>query len=71
MKIKRFRDINEGIFSDRYENDGFDDIPHPEYRNLVNELQSVTKRYQIHMDAYDIKNALLEVVNIYDDEISN
>lgn len=71
MKIKRFRDINEGIFSDRYENDDFDDIPHPEYRNLVNELQNVTKRYQIHMDAYDIKNALLEVVNIYDDEISN
>ena len=72
MNIKRFKDINEGvIFSDRYKNDDFDDTPHGEYRNLVNELQYVTQRYQIHMDADDIKNALLEVVNIYDEEISD
>lgn len=63
--------LDEGIFSDRYKNDDFDDTPHVEYRNLVNELQNVTQRYQIHMDADDIKKALLEIVDIYDEESSD
>ena len=63
--------LDEGILSDRYKNDDFDDTPHVEYRNLVNELENVTKRYQVHMDEGDIKKALLEIVDIYDEESSD
>ena len=63
-------DDDISLFS-RYKDDDFDDTPHPEYRNLVNELENVTKKYQVHMDEGDIKKALLEVVDIYDEDMSN
>lgn len=71
-KPKSKKDDNSEIgYFDRYKDDDFDDRNTPHYNELMIELENVTKRFQVHLDAGDIKKALLEVIELYDDEISD
>ena len=38
------------------------------YNELLNELRNVCKRFQVHLDPIDIKEALINVSDIYTDD---
>jgi len=38
------------------------------YNELINELRNVCKRFQIHLNPIDIKEALINVSDIYTDD---
>ena len=66
--IKSFNEHQENLNISDVSNSKINEDRDYKYNELINELRNVCKRFQIHLNPIDIKEALINVSDIYTDD---
>jgi len=66
--IKRFNEATENLNISDVSDSKINEKRSTKYNELLMELTNVCKRFQVHLDASDIKDALVDVSDMYTDD---
>lgn len=66
--IKRFNESDENLNISDVNGSKINEDRDYKYNELLNELRNVCKRFQVHLEPIDIKEALINVSDIYTDD---
>jgi hypothetical protein len=66
--VKSFGEFNENLNISDVSDSKINEDRDYKYNELLNELRNVCKRFQVHLEPIDIKEALINVSDIYTDD---